>query len=171
MGIIILKRKKISIMPANQERTWIMVKPDGVQRGLVGDIISRFERKGLQLRAMKLCQPGQAHFEEHYADLSSKGFFAGLVEYMSSGPVCAMVWQGKGVVKTGRKMLGATNPADSGPELSEETFASTSAETSATAPTASSPRKRKSNYGSNLLNSLPGRKTPINSYTNKNKTL
>merc|ERR1712224_628434 len=115
MGIIILKRKKISIMPANQERTWIMVKPDGVQRGLVGDIISRFERKGLQLRAMKLCQPGQAHFEEHYADLSSKGFFAGLVEYMSSGPVCAMVWEGKGVVKTGRKMLGATNPLDSAP--------------------------------------------------------
>ena len=90
-----------------------MIKPDGVQRGLVGPIIQRFEQKGFKLQAMKLCSPGKAHMEAHYADLSKKGFFAGLVEYMSSGPVCAMVWEGDNVVKTGRKMLGATKPADS----------------------------------------------------------
>lgn len=76
------------------ERTYIMIKPDGVQRGLVGPIISRFETRGFKLVAMKMCQPGKAHLEQHYADLSSKGFFAGLIEYMNSGPVVAMVWEG-----------------------------------------------------------------------------
>ena len=98
-----------------KERTFIMIKPDGVQRGLVGPIISRFEQKGFKLVAMKLCAPGKAHLEKHYEDLSKKPFFAGLVEYMNSGPVCAMVWEGDNAVKTGRKMLGATKPADSEP--------------------------------------------------------
>jgi len=62
---------------------------------------------------MKVCQPGKAHLEKHYADLSKKGFFAGLIEYMNSGPVCAMVWEGDNAVLTGRKMLGATKPFDS----------------------------------------------------------
>merc|ERR1711920_162466 len=62
-----------------------------------------------------MVQPGKAHLEEHYADLAGRSFFAGLVEYMNSGPIVAMVWEGKGVVKTGRVMLGATNPADSLP--------------------------------------------------------
>jgi len=92
-----------------------MIKPDGVQRGLVGPIIQRFEQKGFKLQAMKLCSPGKEHMEKHYADLSKKGFFAGLVEYMCSGPVCAMVWEGDNAVKTGRKMLGATKPFDSEP--------------------------------------------------------
>lgn len=100
---------------APKERTFIMIKPDGVQRGLTGQIISRFEQKGFKLVAMKLCSPGQAHMENHYADLSSKGFFAGLVQYMISGPVCAMVWEGDNAVATGRKMLGATKPFDSEP--------------------------------------------------------
>ena len=100
---------------APKERTFIMIKPDGVQRGLVGQIISRFETKGFKLVAMKLCSPGQAHMEQHYADLSSKGFFAGLVQYMCSGPVCAMVWEGDNAVLTGRKMLGATKPFESEP--------------------------------------------------------
>ena len=100
---------------APKERTFIMIKPDGVQRGLVGPIISRFEQKGFKLVAMKLCSPGQAHMEQHYADLSGKGFFAGLVQYMISGPVCAMVWEGDNAVATGRKMLGATKPFDSEP--------------------------------------------------------
>lgn len=69
----------------------IMIKPDGVQRGLVGEIIKRFEQKGYKLVAMKLTAPGKEHMEKHYADLSSKGFFAGLIKYMTSGPVCAMV--------------------------------------------------------------------------------
>ena len=98
-----------------RERTFIMIKPDGVQRGLIGPIIGRFEQKGFKLVAMKLCAPGKAHFEKHYADLSSKGFFAGLVSYASSGPVCAMVWEGDNAVATGRKMLGATKPFDSAP--------------------------------------------------------
>jgi nucleoside-diphosphate kinase len=90
-----------------------MIKPDGVQRGLAGEIIKRFEQKGFKLIAMKLTSPGKEHLEKHYADLSSKGFFAGLIEYMTSGPVVAMCWEGKGAVKEGRKMLGATMPSDS----------------------------------------------------------
>ena len=101
--------------PAQKERTYIMIKPDGVQRGLVGTIISRFEQKGFKLVAMKLCSPGKEHMEKHYEDLAGKGFFAGLVQYMCSGPVCAMVWEGTNAVATGRKMLGATKPFDSEP--------------------------------------------------------
>ena len=99
----------------SRERTYIMIKPDGVQRGLIGPIITRFEQRGFKLVAMKLVAPGKAHLEQHYADLSSKGFFAGLIEYMNSGPVCAMVWEGDNAVATGRKMLGATKPFESQP--------------------------------------------------------
>merc|ERR1712126_254485 len=99
----------------SDERTFIMVKPDGVQRGLVGEIIKRFEQKGFKLVAMKFMQADEEHLKNHYADLSSKPFFGGLVKYMASGPVVPMVWQGTGVVKTGRVMLGETNPKDSKP--------------------------------------------------------
>jgi len=92
-----------------------MLKPDAVQRGMTGKIIAKFELKGFKLCAMKLCQPGKAHMEAHYADLASKKFFPSLVEYMISGPVCAMVWEGDDAVATGRVMLGATRPADSAP--------------------------------------------------------
>ena len=92
-----------------------MIKPDGVQRGLTGEIIQRFEAKGYKLVAMKLTAPGKDHMEQHYADLKDKKFFPGLISYMTSGPVVAMVWEGKDAVKEGRKMLGATNPADSAP--------------------------------------------------------
>jgi len=97
----------------NAEQTYIMVKPDGVQRGLVGQIIARFERKGYKLVGLKLFSPPRSHLEEHYADLSKKGFFKGLIEYMLPGPVCCMVWEGMNAVLEGRKMLGATKPADS----------------------------------------------------------
>ncbi|KAI8812571.1 nucleoside diphosphate kinase [Cladochytrium replicatum] len=97
------------------ERTYIMVKPDGVERGLVGEIIKRFENKGYRLVALKLIKPTRALLEQHYSDLSSKSFFPKLIEYMSSGPVVGMVWQGKEVVKTGRVLLGATNPLASAP--------------------------------------------------------
>merc|ERR1712083_535469 len=103
------------IRMANNERTFIMIKPDGVQRGIVGEIIKRFEQKGFKLVAMKFMQASVAHLEEHYANLSKKPFFPGLVKYMASGPVCAMVWEGLNAVKTGRVMLGETNPADSKP--------------------------------------------------------
>jgi len=102
-------------MSKNEERTYIMIKPDGVQRGLIGNIISRFEQKGFHMVAMKLASPTKEHMELHYADLSKKGFFAGLISYMMMGPVCCMVWQGQGVIAAGRKMLGETKPADSLP--------------------------------------------------------
>ena len=92
------------------EQTYIMIKPDGVQRGLVGQIIQRFETKGFFLRGMKMMSVEKAHAEKYYADLSSKPFFGDLVDYMCSGPVVCMVWEGKEVVKTGRKIIGATNP-------------------------------------------------------------
>jgi len=97
------------------ERTYIMIKPDGVQRGLVGQIIQRFEAKGFKLQAMKLASPTREHMEKHYADLAGKKFFPGLIDYMMSGPVCCMVWEGEGAVLTGRKMLGATKPSESEP--------------------------------------------------------
>ena len=102
-------------MQAAKERTYIMIKPDGVQRGLVGPIISRFEQRGFKLVALKLVSPGKEHLEKHYADLATKKFFPGLIEYMNSGPVVAMVWEGDNAVLTGRKMLGATKPFDSAP--------------------------------------------------------
>ncbi|XP_077303492.1 nucleoside diphosphate kinase A1 [Lithobates pipiens] len=102
-------------MAANKERTFIAIKPDGVQRGLIGDIIKRFEQKGFQLVAMKFQQANKEHLQQHYIDLKDRPFYKGLVEYMNSGPVVAMVWQGLNVVKTGRVMLGETNPVDSKP--------------------------------------------------------
>ena len=102
-------------MENQRERTFIMIKPDGVQRGLVGSIMARFETKGFKLCGMKMTSPGKAHFEKHYADLAGKPFFPGLIEYASSGPVVAMCWEGDNAVKTGRKMLGATKPFDSEP--------------------------------------------------------
>jgi nucleoside-diphosphate kinase len=92
-----------------------MIKPDGIQRGLLGEIMDRFETKGFKLVACKQTQPGKAHFEKHYADLSSKKFFPDLIQYAASGPVVAMVWEGDNAVLTGRKMLGATKPSDSAP--------------------------------------------------------
>ena len=102
-------------MEAKLERTYIMIKPDGVQRGCVGEIIARFEKKGFKLLAMKLYSPSKQLLEEHYEDLKEKPFFPKLVEYMMMGPVVCMIWQGREVVKTGRKMLGATNPLNSEP--------------------------------------------------------
>merc|ERR1740130_1790772 len=97
------------------ERTFIAIKPDGVQRRLIGNIIARFEAKGFRLAAMRVMTPSKEKAAGHYADLSKKAFFGGLVNFFSSGPICAMVWEGKGAIKTGRVMLGATNPADSLP--------------------------------------------------------
>ncbi|KAL5244377.1 hypothetical protein ACI65C_011787 [Semiaphis heraclei] len=102
-----------------------MVKPDGVQRGLVGKIIKRFEEKGFKLVAMKFMWAilhmytnvlaSEELLSKHYADLSSRPFFPGLVKYMASGPVVPMVWEGLDVVKTGRFILGATDPKNSNP--------------------------------------------------------
>ena len=90
-------------------------RPDGVQRGLVGEIIKRFEARGLKLVALKLVQPTIDQAKEHYADLSSKGFYNDLCEYFASGPICAMIWMGSNAVKVGRMILGETNPTASLP--------------------------------------------------------
>ncbi|XP_037372852.1 nucleoside diphosphate kinase A 1-like [Talpa occidentalis] len=87
----------------------------GVQGGLVGEIIKHFEQKGFRLVAMKFIQASADLLKEHYIDLQDCQFFAGLVKYMHSGAVVAMVWEGLNVVRTGQVMLGETNPADSKP--------------------------------------------------------
>ncbi|XP_072361596.1 nucleoside diphosphate kinase-like [Scyliorhinus torazame] len=102
-------------MSGNKEQTFIAVKPDGVQRGIVRDIIKRFEQKGFKLVAMKFLQAPVDLLEKHYCDLSDKPFYPKLIKYMGSGPVVAMAWEGLNVVKTGRVLLGETNPADSKP--------------------------------------------------------
>jgi nucleoside-diphosphate kinase len=97
------------------ERTLFMVKPDGVARGLVGEIVSRIERRGLSIRAMRLLRVTPEQAGEHYAEHSAKPFYPGLVEFITSGPVFAMVIEGDAAVATVRGMMGATNPLDSAP--------------------------------------------------------
>ena len=82
------------------ERTYIMIKPDGVARGLVGQIIERFERRGYKLTALKLFTPTKALLEEHYGEHKGKPFFEPLVNYMLMGPVVCMIWEGTDIVKT-----------------------------------------------------------------------
>ena len=97
------------------ERTFIAVKPDGVQRGLVGEIIKRFEQKGFKLIALKMIKPTLEQAKQHYGDLAAKPFYGGLCEFFSSGPIVGMVWEGINVIKQGRTLLGETNPAASAP--------------------------------------------------------
>lgn len=97
------------------DRTFIMIKPDGVQRGLIADIIKRFEQRGYKLVAMKFLQADEDLLKKHYADLSKKPFFPSLIKYVQSGPVVAMVWEGLDAVKNGRTMLGETMPSASKP--------------------------------------------------------
>merc|ERR1711936_1202883 len=101
--------------PGNMERTFIMLKPDAVQRGLMGEIIERFETRGFKLVAMKFMLASEDLLKTHYSDLSKKPFFPELIRYMGSGPVVPMVFEGLKAVKQGRTMLGATNPKDSAP--------------------------------------------------------
>ncbi|CAI9094316.1 OLC1v1030034C1 [Oldenlandia corymbosa var. corymbosa] len=100
---------------AQMERTFIAIKPDGVQRGLISEIISRFERKGFKLVAIKVVVPSKDFAQKHYHDLKERPFFNGLCDFLSSGPVVAMVWEGEGVIKYGRKLIGATDPQKSEP--------------------------------------------------------
>lgn len=100
---------------AEMERTFIAIKPDGVQRGLIAEIISRFERKGFKLVAIKVVIPSKEFAQKHYHDLKERPFFSGLCDFLSSGPVLAMVWEGEGVIKYGRKLIGATDPQKSEP--------------------------------------------------------
>ena len=94
------------------ERTYIMVKPDGVERHLVGEIIRRFETRGLRLLALKMLVPSRATAEAHYAVHRERPFFADLVNFVTSGPVVAMVWEGSDAIKLCRNMIGATKPVE-----------------------------------------------------------
>ncbi|XP_074264989.1 nucleoside diphosphate kinase 4, chloroplastic-like [Silene latifolia] len=100
---------------AEMERTFIAIKPDGVQRGLISEIVARFERKGFKLVAIKVVVPSKEFAQKHYHDLSERPFFNGLCDFLSSGPVIAMVWEGEGVIRYGRKLIGATDPQKSEP--------------------------------------------------------
>ena len=97
------------------ERTFIAIKPDGVQRSLIGEIIGRFEAKGFTLVGMKLMKASRELAEQHYGEHKDKPFFGGLVDFITSGPLVAMVWEGKGVVASSRALIGATNPLTSNP--------------------------------------------------------
>lgn len=97
------------------ERTFLAIKPDGVQRKLVGEIIRRFEAKGFTLVGLKLMSVSRELAETHYGVHKERPFFPGLVNFITSGPVVAMVWEGKGVIASARKIIGATNPLNAEP--------------------------------------------------------
>ncbi len=97
------------------ERTFVAVKPDGVERGLIGEIVHRFERRGLKLVGLKLMAVSKERAEEHYGEHKGKPFFNGLVEFITAGPIVAMVWEGNNAIQLARNVIGATNPGDAAP--------------------------------------------------------
>lgn len=97
------------------EKTFLMVKPDGVQRNLIGEIVSRFEAKGYTLVGAKLMKISEQLAEKHYEEHIGKPFFNELVSFITSGPVFAMVWEGENVIKTARSIIGSTNPQEAAP--------------------------------------------------------
>lgn len=97
------------------ENTFVMVKPDGVARGLVGEVISRFERKGLALENLRMLTIGHEMAGRHYAEHTEKPFFGELVDFITSGPVVAMEWSGESAVSVARILMGGTNPAEAVP--------------------------------------------------------
>ena len=105
------------------ERTLVLVKPDGVQRGLIGEIIGRLERRGLRLVAAKFIQVSQELAETHYAIHKGKPFYNGLIKYITSAPVMAMVWEGPNAVVAIRRTMGATRPTDAAPGSIRHDFA------------------------------------------------
>jgi nucleoside-diphosphate kinase len=105
------------------ERTFVMVKPDGVQRGLIGEIISRFERRGLKIVGMKMVQVSDELARQHYAVHEGKPFFAGLINYITSAPVVAMVVEGTNAVVAVRQTVGATRPFEAAPGSIRADFA------------------------------------------------
>ncbi|HHV23018.1 MAG TPA: nucleoside-diphosphate kinase [Methanosarcina sp.] len=105
------------------EQTYVMVKPDGVQRGLVGEVISRIEKRGLKLVALRMNVISEAIAKEHYSEHASKPFFPGLVEFITSGPSVSMVVAGKDAIRVMRAINGATNPVDAAPGTIRGDFA------------------------------------------------
>ncbi len=107
------------------ERTFIAIKPDGVQRGLVGEIIRKFEKKGFKIIGLKILQLDRQTAEKHYAEHVGKPFFEGLVSFITSGPVVAMVLEGVDAIVAARKLMGATNPANADPGTIRADYAHT----------------------------------------------
>ena len=105
------------------ERTLVLVKPDGVQRGLIGEVIARLERRGLRLVAAKFMQVGRELAETHYAIHKGKPFYDGLIAYITSAPVMAMVWEGPNGVAAVRQSMGATRPIEAAPGTIRHDFA------------------------------------------------
>ena len=105
------------------ERTFVMVKPDGVRRGLVGDVISRFERKRFTLERIRMLTIDEGLAKRHYAEHVEKPFFPELLAFITSGPVVAMEWSGESAVTAARTLMGATNPADAAPGTIRADFA------------------------------------------------
>ncbi len=105
------------------ERTLVLVKPDGVQRGLIGEVISRLERRGLRLIAAKFTRVSQELAEEHYAIHKGKDFYEKLIRYITSSPVMAMVWEGPNAVEAVRQTMGATRPTQAAPGTLRHDFA------------------------------------------------
>jgi nucleoside-diphosphate kinase len=105
------------------ERTLVLVKPDGVQRGLVGEILSRLEKRGLRLVAAKFMRVSQELAETHYAIHKGKPFYPGLIAYITSAPVMAMVWEGPNAVAAVRQLMGATRPTEAAPGTVRHDFA------------------------------------------------
>ena len=105
------------------ERTFVMVKPDGVQRGLIGEIIGRFERRGLKIVGLKMVQVSEALARQHYAVHEGRPFFAGLITYITSAPVVAMVVEGTNAVVAVRQTVGATKPFEAAPGTIRADFA------------------------------------------------
>ena len=105
------------------ERTLVLVKPDGVQRGLIGEVIARLERRGLRLVAGKYLQVSKNLAETHYAVHKGKPFYDGLIQYIVSAPVMAMVWEGPNAVAAVRQTMGATRPTEAAPGTLRHDFA------------------------------------------------
>ena len=105
------------------EKTFVMVKPDGVQRGLIGEVISRLERRGLLMTAAKFMWVSQELAEKHYAIHKGKPFYEGLIKYITSAPVLAMVWEGPNAVAAVRQTMGATRPTEAAPGSLRHDFA------------------------------------------------
>jgi nucleoside-diphosphate kinase len=97
------------------ERTLVLIKPDAVRRGLAGEILRRFEQRGLEIREARLLTVDRELAAEHYAEHTEKPFFGELVDFITSGPTLALVLEGEGAIATVRTTMGATNPADAGP--------------------------------------------------------
>ncbi len=97
------------------ERTLVFLKPDAVQRGLIGSIVTRFERRGLKLAGMKLMRVSEVLARRHYTEHEGKPFYEGLVQFVTSSPIVAMVWEGKDAVQVARDTIGATDPAKAVP--------------------------------------------------------